>query len=362
MESWLAAGRAFRPAASYREEQREPGCWLRTVTTSRVKQEGKEAGPNRHQGFAMQKPRHENRLPHLETFCLAAELGSFTAAARAVGITQAAVSQRMHALERRLGVALFQRRAGRLQLTQAGEKLYEYAQRLRRLEQEAVARVTGCRAEQSGGLRIGTSTVPGEHLLPETLARFQGRFPQIQMRVQVTNTQQVLQLVERGQVDVGLVGARSDSPRLQFRGFAWDRLVLVVSPQHPLARRSVVNLRELTGQRLIVRESGSGSRQCLEQALRRAGFSLDDWQSVMELGSNLAIQEAVQHGVGIAILSQYAIRDWVESGQLVQVCIARWQAARRFYAVWRRHKPLPVSAQLFLDVLFSHRRSSRKVV
>jgi DNA-binding transcriptional LysR family regulator len=104
----------------------------------------------------MQRPRHENRLPHLETFCLAAELGSFTAAARAVGITQAAVSQRMHALERRLGVALFQRRAGRLQLTQAGEKLYEYAQRLRWLEQEAVARVTGCRAEQSGGLRIGT--------------------------------------------------------------------------------------------------------------------------------------------------------------------------------------------------------------
>jgi len=304
----------------------------------------------------------ENRLPHLETFCLAAELGSFTAAARAFGITQAAVSQRIQRLERRLGVGLFRRRARRLQLTQAGEKLYEYAQRLQRLQQEAIARVTGCRMGQMSELRIGASTVPGEYLLGEVLARFQERFPQVQVRVQVTNTQQVLQQVERGQVHIGLVGACNDSPQLEFRGFGWDRLVLVVSPQHPLAMRTVVSLRELIKHRLIVREAGSGSRQCLEQALRRAGLSLDDWESVMELGSNLAIKEAVQRGLGIAIVSQYVVRDWVESGQLAQVAIARWKAARRFYAVWRRHKPLPVAAQLFLDVLFARRSPSRAAV
>lgn len=304
----------------------------------------------------------QNCLPHLETFCLAAELGSFTAAARAFGITQAAVSQRIQTLERRLGVALFRRRARRLQLTQAGEKLYEYAQRLQRLQQEAIARVTGCRMGQITELRIGASTVPGEYLLGEVLARFQERFPRVQVRVQVTNTQQVLQQLKQGQVHIGLVGACNDSPQFEFRGFGSDRLVLVVSPQHPLAMRTVVSLRELIQQRLIVREAGSGSRQCLEQALRRAGLSLDDWESVMELGSNLAIKEAVQRRLGIAILSQYVVRDWVETGQLAQVAIARWKAARRFYAVWRRHKPLPVAAQLFLDVLFARRSASRAAV
>src|SRR5262245_39122803 len=115
-------------------------------------------------------------LPHLETFARAAELGSFTAAARELGLTQAAVSQRIHALEAELDVALFHRRAGRVELTEQGRKLYEFAQRIFELHREAREATTGRRLPPSGELILAASSVPGEHLLPGLLSEFGKRY------------------------------------------------------------------------------------------------------------------------------------------------------------------------------------------
>lgn len=308
------------------------------------------------QAFDMDKARGEGRLPHLETFRLAVELGSFTAVARRLGISQAAVSQRIHTLEYQLNRPLFSRRAGRLQLTPTGTLLYQYAQRLHLLQEEAWTRITGSVQPALGELVLGASTIPSEYLLPELLTRFQQRFPQIHVRVHVGNTQQILQQVQRHQVQLGLVGAKNDNPRLQFRNLASDRLVLIVSPKHPWAGRKSVALRELTSQRLIVREPGSGSRACLESALHRAGLALENWSAWMELGSNLAIKDAVQRNLGIAILSEYAVRDWVALGYLVQVPVRHWQATRRFYAAWLRDNPISLPAQLFMEMVLPRRK------
>src|SRR5438876_42621 len=105
-------------------------------------------------------------LPHLETFAEAAERGSFTAAARHLNITQAAVSQRVQALERELGVPLFRRTGGKVELTDAGRRLHDYARRILDLHHEARQEVTGIDAPVAGELAIAASSVPGEHLLP----------------------------------------------------------------------------------------------------------------------------------------------------------------------------------------------------
>src|SRR5688572_21602871 len=111
-------------------------------------------------------------LPHLATFSKAAELGSFTAAARALGLSQAAVSQRVHALEQSVDKALFERRGGRVLLTDAGRKLYDYAQQILDLHGQARRELSGIESPVLGELELAASSIPGEHLLPALLSDF----------------------------------------------------------------------------------------------------------------------------------------------------------------------------------------------
>src|SRR5262245_2252488 len=221
-------------------------------------------------------------LPHLDTFVKAAELNNFTAAARALGLTQAAISQRIQALEQALGTPVFQRQGAHLLLTDAGRRLYDYAQRILALHAEALTEIAGRPAPLGGELTLAASSVPGEHLLPDLLAAFRRKHPHVQVRATVADTHQVLHQVEHGQSHLGLVGGRTGSAHLQFRAFACDRLVLVVPRAHAWARRKRVSLTQLAGQPLIVREVGSGSRDCLERALAKIGKSLHDLQIGLE--------------------------------------------------------------------------------
>jgi DNA-binding transcriptional LysR family regulator len=290
------------------------------------------------------------QLPHLETFAKAAELSSFTAAARALGLTQAAVSQRIAGLEADLGVSLFRRQGGRVWLTDAGRRLHDYAQRILALHREAREQLTGRPEPLTGELSLAASSIPGEHILPGLLTTFRQRHPHVQVRATVVDSQAALAQVEQGQAHLGLVG-RKGGPHLESRCFARDRMALVVPADHPWARRRRVSLEELCGQPLVLREAGSGSRWCLEQALARAGKSLADLRVALELGSNEGIQEAVRRGLGLAVLSIYAVQKEVQSGTLHTLEVAGLPLEREMYAVWDRRRALPIPARLFLGLL-----------
>jgi DNA-binding transcriptional LysR family regulator len=291
------------------------------------------------------------QLPHLETFAEAAERSSFSAAARALGLTQAAVSQRIQALEQALGVTLFSRQSGHVMLTDAGHRLYEYAQRILTLSREAVQDVTGRQAPLAGTLSLAASSVPGEHLLPDLLASFRTRHPHVQVRVTISDSRLVAQQIEQGHAHLGLVGGKSDSPHLEYRGFTRDRLALLVPAGHSWRGRKRATVAQLAEEPLILRESGSGSRACLEQALVRAGKSLADLRVAAEVGSNEAIKEAVRRGLGLTILSTHTVRRELESGEFVALQVAGLVLERDMYAVWDRRRALPIPARLFLDLL-----------
>jgi DNA-binding transcriptional LysR family regulator len=297
------------------------------------------------------RPMTAEQLPHLETFALAAERNSFTAAARSLGLTQASVSQRIGALERTLGVALFDRRAGRVLLTEAGRRLYDYGRRILALHREAREEVAGRKAPLTGELSLAASSVPGEHLLPALLSAFRQRHPHVRVRAAVADSRAVLGQVEHGQAHLGLVGGKGDSPHLEYRCFACDTLVLVVPPGHRWVRRRRVGLDQLAEQPLILREVGSGSRWCLEQGLAQAGKSLRDLRIALELGSNEAIKEAVLRGLGLAVLSRRTVDRELQSGQLHALQVAGLPLLRQMFAVWDRRRVLPIPAQLFLALL-----------
>jgi LysR family transcriptional regulator, low CO2-responsive transcriptional regulator len=293
------------------------------------------------------------QLPNLETFVRAAELSSFTAAARSLGLTQAAVSQRIQALEQVLKRPLFHRQGGHVLLTETGHRLYEYAQRILDLHREALREISGHESPLVGELALAASSVPGEHLLPDLLAVFQQRHPHVQVRATVTDSQQVLQQVEQGQVHLGLVGGKSESPNLEFRAFATDTLALIVPAKHPWSDKKRVSLAQLAGQPLIVREPGSGSRSCFEQALAAADKSPRDLQITLVLGSNEAIKEAVQRGMGAAVLSTRTIQKELHTGDIIALQINGLDLTREMFVTWDRRRVLPIPARLFLDVLNS---------
>jgi DNA-binding transcriptional LysR family regulator len=294
-----------------------------------------------------------DQLPYLETFVKAAELSSFTAAAKVMNVTQAAISQRIHALEQNLGMPLFRREGGHVLLTEAGQRLYPHAQRILLLHQEARQAVTGQKAPLVGELALAASSIPGTHLLPALLADFRGKYPHIQVKVTVTDTQEVLDQAEHGRCNLALVGGKNDSPHLVFHPFTSDHMVLIVPPGHPWEKRKQVSLEDLCQQPLILREPGSGSRWCLEQALKEARRDFHDLTIALEFGSNESIKEAVMRGMGVAILSSHAVKKEIQAGQLRGLKVAGLPLVREIFVVWDRRRALSIPSQLFLDFLKS---------
>ena len=294
------------------------------------------------------------QLPHLETFSKAAELSSFTGAAKALRLTQAAVSQRVQALEKTLGKPLFKRKGGRVLLSVEGQKLYEYAQRILDLHREARREVTGQKTPLKGELLLAASSVPGEHLLPALLSIFGQEHPHVRVRATVTDSMSVMAQVERGEVGLGLVGRKVENPHLEFRYLASDRMVLIVPPGHALSRRKNVSVKQLSTHAIILRESGSGLRHCFEKSLERAGRSVADLSVALELGSNEGIKEAIMRGVGAAILSTYAVQKELRAGTLLALEISDLRCDREMFVVQDKRRVLPLSARQFLIFLQSH--------
>jgi DNA-binding transcriptional LysR family regulator len=292
-----------------------------------------------------------NQLPNLDTFAAAAEWSSFTAAAKALRISQAAVSQRIGTLERNLGTSLFHRQGGRVLLTDAGRRLHDYTRRILALHREARQDVAGQSIPTTGELSLAASTVPGEHLLPQLLSIFRERHPHVRIKATVADSAAVLRRIERGRAHLGLVGMKGDTRHLDYRCFAFDTLAVIVPSRHAWSQRKQVSLSQLAEQPLIVREAGSGSRRCLEQALGEDHKSLSDLQVVLELGSNEAIKEAVLQGLGLAVLSLQAVENEVRSGRLSALTVRGLPLRREMFVVWDQRRVLSLPAQLFLELL-----------
>ncbi|SRR5579883_354212 len=294
------------------------------------------------------------QLPYLETFSKAAELSSFTGAARALRVTQASVSQRVQTLEKLLSKPLFKRQGGRVLLTDAGRKLYDYAQRILDLHRQARREITGLETPAGGELCLAASSIPGEHFLPALLSKFGQTHPHIRVRAAVSDSMDVMTQVERGEVSLGLVGRRIDSTHLEFRYLASDHMVLVVPAGHALSSRKKVSVKQLLQHPFILREAGSGLRHWFEKSLDKAGYALADLRVGLELGSNEAIKEAVLRGAGVAILSTFAVQKELWAGQLHALEVSNLKSDREMFIVRDRRRVLPLPARLFLLFLETH--------
>jgi len=287
-------------------------------------------------------------LRQLRTFVIASDLLSFTRAAETLKMTQGAVSQQMAALEKDLGVSLFDRCGRQVVLTEAGCRFQQYARQILDLVDEAKREFTQTATEVRGLLRIAASTVPAETLLPQLLNEFRRMYPGVRECVDVSDTSQATRAVESGEADIGLVGELPKSSQLHSLPLASDELTLVVDPNHRFAKKGVASVNDLRDEPLILREEGSASRHCLEEAIESKGLAMSELSIVVEVNSNDAIRSAVQCGTGIAFLSKSAVKD---DDKIVPIRLRGLRPRRDLYVInaASRQKVSPVRE--FLDFI-----------
>ena len=285
----------------------------------------------------------------LQVFYAVARYRSYSRAAReALHISQPAVSKHVQALEAEVGAPLVQRVGKRVDLTEAGRLVQQYAEQVLALADETRRAMLDLQGVQRGTLRLGASSTPGLYLLPPVLAAFTQAYPGITLAVEIAQSGQVVAGVLQRVWDLGVVSGTPDEASLHVQPYCRDTLVLIVPPTHRLAAQPTVTLADLVGETWILRATGSASGQEVERALQ-AHHALHGHS--LRLQGSAAVKQAVMAGLGIAMVSRYAITREVQHGFLRALAVADLQVERELTVIWRHGVRLPAAASAFLDLL-----------
>lgn len=262
------------------------------------------------------------------------DFGSIGAAARTVGLSQPAASARLRALEARWRLTLVERSPRGTCLTVDGSAVVSWSRRVLHEVDMLRAGLAALSVERRAGLAIAASLTVAEFLLPRWVGELHALAPDIQPHLRVVNSELVLDLVRKGDVDLGFIETAALPRDLAVRSLGSDRLVIVTAPEHEWARRSTPVPREqLAAAEFVLRESGSGTRSTFERAIRAQP------RIALEADSTTALIGAALAGVGPAVVSRRAVASYVETGRLAEVphnldlrrpISAVWKTDRRF--------------------------------
>lgn len=289
-------------------------------------------------------------LQQLRTLVAIAEQGSLSAAARALRISQPAVTKQIQRMESEIGLRLLVRGPRRgAELTPAGERTLAFAREtlanLEALERElAVFKEIG-----QATLVLAASTIPGEYLLPSVLAAFRTRYPRLKVEMSVSDTADVATKLLADEADLGVIGSRIKRPGLRLERWVGDEIVLAVPPDHPFATRDRVSVEELGEQPLILREEGSGTQRSVEELLLAAGLELPRDNVSLILGSTQSILQSVEQGLGVGFVSARASAQAEADGHLACVRLTGVDLRRELYLAYAPRRAGDPLVARFLD-------------
>lgn len=287
-------------------------------------------------------------LRQLSTFKAVAEAMSFTRAAEALNYAQSSVTAHVHALEEELGVPLFERLGRRIMLTEAGERLLEYADKMLRLASEAQA-VVPAGDEPSGSLVVGAPESLLTYRMLPVLRGFREQFPRVQVVFRPGICPELRRALAEGSLDVAvLLEEPVEAPGLVVEALFPEELQLVVHPEHPLLERRGLGVRDLEGEPLLMPEMGCSYRVMFEARLAEAGVRPG---SITEFASLEAIKQCVMAGLGTAILPEVAVTADVDRGRMA---ILNWTDPAFGFVTqvaWHKDKWMTPAMKAFLAVL-----------
>lgn len=273
----------------------------------------------------------------LNVFYHVARQLSFTKAAELLHMTQPAVTFQVRQLEEYFNTRLFDRTHNKISLTGAGERVFAYAEKIFQLYDEMENSVRELTGEISGVLILGASTTIAEYMLPALLGDFKEKYPDVNIRLKVSNTDGIVSMVENNEIDLGVVEAPVSNKNLAVEGCRTDRLVAITPPGHELAGEETIPVQSMIEYPFILREEGSGTREVIMDYLKASGVDESQLNIIMELGSLEALKGAVEAGIGVSIVSRATLIKEIKLGS-VNVLELDPPLERPFSFVHQKHK------------------------
>src|SRR5579863_8543332 len=289
-------------------------------------------------------------LYHLRVFLTVAEHEHITRASEELILSQPAVTKIIQHLEQETALELIERHGRRIVLTQAGKVLHGYARRLFALAREMEEALAVMQDVEKGEITLAANTTTGVYFLPPVVAQFRERYPQVILRITILNSHEIIEQTMNWILDFGLVEGDPASlpPGIETQVFARDELVLVVAPAHRWSGLRVLKPEALREKELLLREQGSGIREAIEHALLQHGVRITP---LLTLPDNEVIKQMAMSGVGAAILSAFAVRRELASGELVRIPLEGIDLRPQLTLVKRSDKHLSRAAQAFCSLL-----------
>ena len=292
-------------------------------------------------------------MQQLEALIQLVDAGSFTRAADKMFLTQPTLTKHIKNLEEAVGTQIINRANKGLSLTPEGQVLYSYARRMIRLREEAKEKIMEMREHEAGHIFLSASTIPATYILPRLLGRMRKRYPDIRVHLQTCDSEETQQLIFNGHAEMGVIGKEPCDKRLCVETLWQDQLVLVAPADYPVpGHGKTISMEQLVKEPFVVRERGSGTRENTEGYLQRKDrLSLAVFNIVGEMGSSEAVKEAVIGGLGLSIISLYAVERELKQGLLVLVPLEGGNIERNFYLIYRKHLHLLNYHRRFLEML-----------
>ena len=284
----------------------------------------------------------------LQVFMAVAKHLNFTRAANELFMSQPAVTFQIKQLEELYSTRLFERRHGNVSLTPAGELVFTYAEKIMALSDEMETRLAESSGEMRGPLLIGASLTIAEYLLPDLLSEFNALYPQVRVCLIVANSETIERRVVEHTLDLGLIEAPSKLAGVASEVCGRDELVVICSPDYPLAGGSSITAKTLVDYEYISREPGSGTREVTEAYFRKQKIEPELLKIQMELGSSETLKAVVRQGLGFAIVSRLVVEQDVENSLLLALPL-KPALKRDFNLIYPKERFRTRVASTFID-------------
>jgi DNA-binding transcriptional LysR family regulator len=288
-------------------------------------------------------------LRQLRVFETVARHLSYTRAAEELHLSQPAVSMQVRQLEEEVGLPLFERLGKRILLTEAGREVHHYSRVIDRSLQEMEEVIESLKGVSRGRLHVAVASTVN-YFAPRLMAVFQQRYPGISLRLDVTNREMLVHMLDSNSVDLVLMGVPPKDVEVEAEAFMDNPLVVIAPPDHPLAQQSAIPIARLAEEIFVMREEGSGTRQAMERFFSERGVSI---RHGMQMTRNEAVKQAVRSGLGLGVVSLHTIELELETRRLVTLDVEGFPDRRQWYLVCRQGKRLSPAAGAFRDFVLS---------
>ncbi len=285
-------------------------------------------------------------LNQLKALYLAAKKGSLVAAAEALNVTQPAITKGIQRLQEHYEVKFIHRFGKQMVLTDAGEVLFEIAEKIFEMEKQAEESIRDFQTKKRGHIRILASESFGAYYLPHIILPFSVQHPMVRVSSNILPTEQVAENTANLKNDLGFISYPVENKKLLVREIITDHLVIIAHPEHPLAHKKKITLSDLEGQSIISHEKGSATEQALQNLISSNGLSVF---IPLEFSSNKAIKLAVQKKIGVALISRNVAGDEIEKGLLRAIPLADWPMQHKYYLVHHKDKYISEILQNLID-------------